>query len=134
MGIDPLIESTKTIKSVLESFEYAGYYLNQEPFGEPMMSKRDLYRAVNNPSDWFSDDDEESGEESISESELFNRMMIILQYSDGNHSALEIAERYGVSVGELAPAIDQLCETDLLEPDIRTPEYKTYFDISSPHK
>ena len=134
MGIDPLIESTKTINSVLESFEYAGYYLNQEPFGEPMMSKRDLYRTVNNPSDWFSDDDEESGEELISESELFNRMMITLQYSDGNHSALEIAERYGVSIGELAPAIDQLCETDLLEPDIRSPEYNNYFDTSSHHE
>lgn len=128
MKIEKVLESVKTIAAVLRSFERAGYYRNTEPFGEPMLSKRDLYRTVNDPSNWFGDDEDNSAEGSISESELVNRMMLLLQYSDGDHSAIDIAERYGVSVDELAPAIDRLREAGLLEPEIHT-DHSSNFQI-----
>ncbi|NEU58103.1 DUF4910 domain-containing protein [Halorussus sp. MSC15.2] len=51
MGIAPLVESAETIERVLRNFERGGYYLNQNPHGEPMMSKRDLYPTVNDPAE-----------------------------------------------------------------------------------
>jgi aminopeptidase-like protein len=109
MKIESLTNSAHVIERVLETFEYAGYYINQKPYGEPMMSKRNLYPTINNPEESTRDD-------------IIQNMMRVLNYSDGENSIVEISERYGMSVDEMKVAIEQLCETDLLEPK----EYTLY--------
>ncbi|MFC7072816.1 winged helix-turn-helix domain-containing protein [Halovenus rubra] len=98
------------MEKVLQTFEYAGYYSNQKPYGEPMMSKRNLYPTINDP--------EETRED------LVQIMMRVLNYSDGDYSAIDIAELYDMSVGEMKLAIEQLCRTGLLEPREHTPKYR----------
>jgi aminopeptidase-like protein len=115
MEIKSLVESAERIEQVLKTIEYGGYYLNQEPYGEPMMSKRDLYPTVNDP-DKHTDRD------------LIRTMMRLLNYSDGTHSVVNIAERYDLSVDDMALAIDQLCHAGLLEPNDHTPEYTNRYN------
>lgn len=120
MQIEKVVDSAETIERVLSLFEYAGYYLNKEPYGEPMMSKRDLYPTVNiQKNDSDSDVD--------TEDEFITKMMRILNCSDGTHSIVEIAERYEYTIEELIHAIDQLCSAELLEPAEYTPEYHNHF-------
>jgi len=128
MGIDTLVESAEIIERVLRSFEYAGYYANQEPYGEPMLSKRDLYPTVNHPTRWSESDEDRDITDSYDEGDFIDMIMMLLNYSDGNHTALEISERHGVLVDEMGPVIDRLCDVGLLEPISYTPEYSDRFD------
>lgn len=115
MGVGSLVESAEAIEEVLETLEYAGYYLNQEPYGEPMMSKRDLYPTVNDPDNY-------------DEGNLVDTMMRVLSYSDGTVPVVSVADRYDMPVEELQLAVDQLCSAGLIEPFEYTPEYRSQFD------
>lgn len=116
MGIDPLIKSAEKIENILEILEYSGCYINQKPYGEPMMSKRDLYPTINEP-------------ENHDQREFVRTMMRILNYSDGNHSIIDIAERFDIPVADLKLAIDQLQEAELL---VHTPQVPSYEIAYSP--
>jgi aminopeptidase-like protein len=111
MTIDALVESAEEIATVIETLEYGGYYCNQEPFGEPMMSKRNLYPTVNEP-------------ENHDQRKFIKKMMRILNYSDGTHSIIEIAEKYDTTVDDLMLAINQLQEAGLLTPEPQLPTYE----------
>jgi aminopeptidase-like protein len=102
MGIDKLVESSEIIEQVLRSLEYNKSYVNTEPYGEPMLSKRNLYPTINQPN-------------SHSGREFVDRVMMMMNYSDGDHSAIEIAERCDCYIGEMKSIIDSLCEANLLE-------------------
>jgi aminopeptidase-like protein len=131
MGIDPLIESAESIERVLYNLEYGGYYLNQKPYGEPMMSKRDLYPTVNSPARRSADsetDDGGTGEYDFKDGEYIRDMMRVLGYSDGEHTITWIADQYGETVEKLSVVIDQLRHTSLLKPVEYTPAYDSTFD------
>jgi aminopeptidase-like protein len=124
MGIEPLVESAAEIESFLERFEYAGYFRNLEPYGEPMLSKRDLYPTVNNFLGDESTDDfirERFGEFADDERSFFTKLLTVLHYSDGDHTMLDIADLRGCRLDELVPIIELLEEYELLEP-IYAPE------------
>jgi len=108
MGISPLVESAAVIERVLQGFEYADYFENQEPYGEPMLGKRDLYPNVNSPERWVDTDAE------VDKPEFLDRILMILNYSDGQHSLVEIANMLNASVLELIPAVEILKRNDLL--------------------
>jgi aminopeptidase-like protein len=108
MRIESLVESVDMIEDLLRAFEYAGYYENQEPYGEPMLGKRDLYPNVNSPRRW---DDTDLV---VDEQEFLNRILTVLSYSDGNNPMVDIAEDYGCPVGEMIPVVKTLEEHDLL--------------------
>jgi aminopeptidase-like protein len=101
LQIDSLIRSANEIERVLRTIEYAGYYVNQSPYGEPMMSKRGIYHKINTPKDGKKD--------------LVKIMMRILNYSDGSHSIVDIAENFDMAVDEMQVAINKLCDNGLLE-------------------
>jgi len=113
MGIDTLVETAEIIGDVLEQFEYAGTYCNLEPFGEPMLSKRDLYTDINSPDTW-SDSTDALRED---EGEFTDKVLTILNCSDGEHTMVEIADSYGCQVSEFWPAIVRLLEEGLLDYD-----------------
>ena len=101
LDIGKLVNSAETIELILNKLEYAGYYLNKEPFGEPMMSKRDLYPYINEP-------------DQSSRGDVILQMMRILNYSDGHHSIVDIAEEFDVSLDNLELAVKTLTESGLL--------------------
>jgi aminopeptidase-like protein len=73
-----LADSFKMYLSVLEILENNRRYMNQNPKCEPQLGKRGLYRQM-------------GGNVESKEAEL--AMLWVLNFSDGRHSLLEIAER-----------------------------------------
>jgi aminopeptidase-like protein len=109
--IESLVDSANVIEQVLETFEYAGYYITQNPYGEPMMSKRDLYPTLNRPDE-------------STRRDLTKQMMRILNYSDGSHSIVKIAEQFDLSVKNLEMTIEQLEAVGLISHVPKTPSYE----------
>ncbi len=108
MGIHTLVESADVIEDLIHTFEKAGYYRNLKPYGEPMLGKRNLYPSVGGSNRW--------GEDSAgSKREFLHKVMTVLNYSDGAHSMIDIAERYGCSVKEFLPIVNILGEKGLIE-------------------
>jgi aminopeptidase-like protein len=86
-----------TCLSVFDVLEHNRTYVNQNPKGEPRLGKRGLYRAV-------------GGEGIIDEL----AMLWVLNFSDGDHTLLDIAERSGLKFGAMKAAADALFDHGLL--------------------
>lgn len=110
IGIEQVVEAAETISRVLRLFEYAGYHENREPFGEPMLSQRDLYTDVNSPNTWS----DSTGDIRDDEGEFLDKVLTVLNYADGTNSLVEIAGEYDASISEFVPVIDRLQAEELL--------------------
>lgn len=95
-----LAGSLRVCEAVVDVLENNRTYLNQNPYCEPQMGKRNLYRFT--------------GGQSIGE-EIHARLWV-LNLSDGEHSLLDIAERSGLSFSAISNAADLLSEAGLLTP------------------
>jgi aminopeptidase-like protein len=82
--------------SVFDALERNRVYVNTSPMGEPQLGKRGLYRNV--------------GGGSFEEGAL----LWVLNFADGEHDLLSIAQRSGLSFEAVADAADALVEHDLL--------------------
>ena len=75
-----LAESFHIYRHIVDLFETNQYFVNQEPKCEPQLGKRGLYDAIGGASD----------------SKILQMAMLwVLNYSDGNHSSLQISEMSG---------------------------------------
>jgi aminopeptidase-like protein len=83
---------------VVDVLENNRRYLNQSPYCEPQLGRRDLYRAV--------------GGDSIGVE--INARLWVLNLSDGEHSLLDIAERSGLPFATIRDAAELLCENGIL--------------------
>ena len=95
-----LADSFAKFLSVLSILENNKTYLNQNPNCEPQLGRRGLYRAIGG-----------SKEQKLSEL----AMLWVLNFSDGNHTLLDIADRSGLSFDVIQDAADLLMEHDLLK-------------------
>lgn len=96
---DYLGQSLKYYIDILYYLEKDDKYLNIYPKGEPNMGKRNLYRSVN-------------------KSEVKNSQAVIfwvLNFSDGQHSLLDISYRSGFSFREICNGAKILCEAGLIQ-------------------
>jgi aminopeptidase-like protein len=93
-----LAKSLQLCASVFDVLEGNRFYLNQNPFCEPQLGKRNLYRST--------------GGESIDVE--MNARFWVLNFSDGDHSLLDIAERSGLRFGAIHDAAELLQENGLL--------------------
>lgn len=93
-------ESLRVCASVVDVLENNRRYRNLSPYCEPQLGKRGLYRST--------------GGESI-EVEI-NARLWVLNFSDGKHSLLDIAERSGLPFSVIRNAADLLHEGGLLAP------------------
>jgi aminopeptidase-like protein len=73
-------------------------YRNLNPYCEPQLGKRNLYRST--------------GGESIGTE--INARLWVLNFSDGEHSLLDIAERSGIPFSAIESAADALFQAALL--------------------
>jgi aminopeptidase-like protein len=95
-----LAESLRVCAAVVEVLENNQCYRNLNPFCEPQLGKRGLYRTT--------------GGESVG-NEIIARLWV-LSLSDGKHSLLDIAERAQLPFSEILAAAKLLRENGLLEP------------------
>ncbi len=93
-----LAESLRVCVAVVEVLENNRRYRNLSPYGEPQLGKRNLYRST--------------GGEAIGAE--INARLWVLNFSDGEHSLLEIAERSGLPFSAIADAAEVLVEGGLL--------------------
>jgi len=95
---DQLARSLRACVSICDVLENNKSYRNQNPYCEPQLGKRDLYRST--------------GGESL-ETEIRARLWV-LNLSDGEHSLLDIAERSGLPFETIRSAAELLSEKGLL--------------------
>jgi len=107
-----LARSLRLCVSIFDVLEDNRSYLNQNPYCEPQLGKRNLYRST--------------GGDSF-DKEITARLWV-LNLSDGEHSLLDIAERSGLTFAAIRDAAGLLYENGLLTeitgPRISTPGRK----------
>jgi aminopeptidase-like protein len=101
-----LADSMRICTGIFDILENDRRYHNLNPFCEPQLGKRNLYRSV--------------GGGPIEEE--MNARLWVLNLSDGQHSLLDIAERSGVSFSKIHQAAQLLRENGLLAPASETAE------------
>ena len=103
IGSIHLAESLRVCAAILDVLEKNRRYCNQNPYCEPQLGKRNLYRST--------------GGDGVGV-EISARLWV-LNLSDGEHSLLDIAERSGIPFSAISDAAELLCEHGLLS---ATPE------------
>jgi aminopeptidase-like protein len=95
---DRLAGSLRVVAAALDVIEKNRKYCNQSPFCEPQLGKRNLYRST--------------GGTNISQE--INARLWVLNFSDGQHSLLDIAERSELPFAAISDAAALLTEAGLL--------------------
>lgn len=95
---DALVDSLAACERILEILECDRRYVNQNPFCEPQLGKRGLYRS--------------SGGAELPDYEM--ALLWVLNFSDGEHGLLEIAERSNTDFGTVLKAASDLAAQHLL--------------------
>ena len=95
---DQLARSLRVCATIVDVLENNRTYLNQNPYCEPQLGKRNLYRSA-------------GGESIVTE---VNARLWVLNLSDGEHSLLDIAERSGLPFTTIHDAAELLLEGGLL--------------------
>ncbi|WP_462150933.1 DUF4910 domain-containing protein [Pseudoalteromonas xiamenensis] len=104
MGIQPLLDSIDKLEKIFLAFEQVATFENTLPFGEPNLGSRGLYPTLS----FFS-------AERTKQLDELNHIKMLLNYSDGEHDTINVAERYGCCVTDLASAIEKLEAHSLLK-------------------
>jgi aminopeptidase-like protein len=102
---ESLASALRLCAAVVDVLENNFRYCNQNPYCEPQLGKRDLYRST--------------GGGSI-DTEI-NARLWLLNFSDGGHSLLDIAERSGLPFSILREAAETLCARGLLAKTTQLP-------------
>jgi aminopeptidase-like protein len=94
-----LAASLRVCATIIDILENNRKYRNLNPFCEPQLGRRNLYRAM--------------GGDTIGEE--INARLWVLNLSDGEHSLLDIAERSGIPFSLICSAAELLKEGGLLQ-------------------
>ncbi|GAA0968127.1 DUF4910 domain-containing protein [Acrocarpospora macrocephala] len=96
---DAMADTLAAVREIVEVLEGDRVYLNLQPYGEPQLGKRGLYTSP-----------------SLNRDNKQHQMAIlwILNYSDGDHSLLDIAQRSEIPFAALVEAAEALTEAGLL--------------------
>jgi aminopeptidase-like protein len=95
-----LVDSFSKCLSILRVIEQNKIYINLNPKCEPRLGKRGLYRTI-------------GGHVDKASAEL--AMLWVLNFSDGEHTLLDIAERAGMGFDRIKTAADALMEHNLIQ-------------------
>lgn len=93
-----LQESLETLLGVLDIVDRDERCINLSPMGEPQLGRRGLYRTT--------------GGASLADADLAR--LWVLNFSDGDHTLLDIAERSGLPFAVIANAAHELKQVNLL--------------------
>jgi aminopeptidase-like protein len=95
---EQLVEAFRVVEAILRVADQDRTYINLEPYGEPQLGSRGLYRAL--------------GGTDIADAQL--AMLWVLNQSDGSTSLLDVAERSGIAFDSIAATARLLEEHALL--------------------
>lgn len=98
---EALSDSLSKCEAIVEILEKDRAFINQNPYCEPQLGKRGLYRGM-------------GGSAELPGFEM--AMLWVLNLSDGDHTLLEIADRAGIPFRVVAKAAEALEGADLLRP------------------
>ena len=112
MSIAALVRSIDEIEGQLKTAEIAGAFRNLSPYGEPQLGRRGLYPTKNSAATWRS-----SNDSLVDARTLLNRLLTVLNYSDGHHTVVDIAARMGCRVEDFRSVIEKLEGEGLLRLD-----------------
>jgi aminopeptidase-like protein len=98
-----LAESLEVVAGILDVLQEDAVYTNLQPYGEPQLGRRGLYRAT--------------GGSDVPGLEM--AMLWVLSLSDGGRSLIAVAERSGLPFRTVRQAADRLLEAGLLAPSPR---------------
>jgi aminopeptidase-like protein len=97
---EALDDSYRKCLSILDVLENNRAYINQNPKCEPRLGKRGLYGGLGSKAQ-------------VEGHEL--ALLWVLNFSDVDHTLLDIAERSGLEFSIIRRAADALCQHNLLE-------------------
>jgi len=97
---ESLADSLLKCLSILNVLENNAVYINQSPWCEPQLGKRGIFRSFS---------------ERVGNPDAEMALLWVLNYSDGHHSLLDVAERSGLAFDAIRHAADILLEQRLLE-------------------
>jgi len=109
MGISNVARSIDEIEAILQAMEMGSRFLNLKPFGEPQLGPRGLYPNMNNAATRT-----KSNDVVVDARQFLNRLLTVLNYSDGDHDMMEIASRCGCKLSGLSEVVQKLEEAGLL--------------------
>ena len=95
-----LAESLRRYREVVRVLQGNARYRNLEPFGEPQLGRRGLYRST---AGWLTDASDEMA------------MLWVLNLSDARHTLLDVSERASIPFERVRRAADALLAAGLLE-------------------
>lgn len=118
MGIDSLVRGVDELEAFLHTAEIAGCFRNLQPYGEPQLGRRGLYPNMNSE-----ETRQSSSDEVVDARTALNRILTILNYSDGRHPMIDIAERLGCPLAALDGVVGRLEKAGLLQlvPQVEAP-------------
>lgn len=105
MSIKELLDSVNKIEHILQIQELDGYYFNKKTFGEPKLSKYDLYPDINGPAIHGRSDNTK-----IDNRQQLNQILTLLNYSDGKHRVSDLAKTLHYPLEDFAVSIEILKE------------------------
>ena len=100
ISAEALEESLEVLLAILKGYEAEVFYRNSQPFGEPQLGKRGLYRAIS------------GNNQGTKMAEM--AMLWLLNQSDGHHSMADISQRSGIEMPELEQVASKLVAAGLL--------------------
>lgn len=117
MTIEALQQSVNEIEQILKLQELNGYYINTKPYGEPKLGKYGLYPDLNAPTNW-----DASNNQLIDGRQLLNELLMVLNYSDGQYTLLDIVKKQNYQFKDYKVVIEKLKEQGLLKGPFRNVE------------
>jgi aminopeptidase-like protein len=99
ISFDAMVETISVFVKFAQAFELNKFYINTEPYCEPQLGKRGLYP--------------EFGGMKNHEKELV-RTMYLLNYADGQHDLITIAEKTDDSILDYQTLVSKVMESGLL--------------------
>jgi aminopeptidase-like protein len=97
---DKLEDSLEKALAIVDVIDRDETYLNLNPKGEPQLGRRGIFRSLA--------DRKDGGQAEMA-------LLWVLNYSDGEHSLLDIAERSNLPFARVRAAADVLLENGLLK-------------------
>jgi aminopeptidase-like protein len=91
-------------------------YINCNPYGEPHLSKYDLYPGINSDKTRGA-----SNDKFVDDRRLLELVLHTLSHCDGSQDMVALAKRLNVSLSEFEPVIQTLEEKHLLRHKFREP-------------
>lgn len=116
MSIESVQNSIDQLEQFLLHAELCGFPINQSPFGEPQLGKRNLYPSMN------AEHTRKQSSDSVLDGRLYlNAILLILNNSDGKHDLFDIAKLVGCDVTDLYPLIERLESESLIKYGVEVP-------------